>query len=425
MKGITEIILTDAKSGREERIVDENMFTNALNSIFKQAPYYFNNSLLQNNIVISKELLTPPDKKALGGLLLFPDPINEDANTLYAPADNKPTGIASNNAYSGEDTRRGSFNEVESGPVTNGYKFVWDFTTSQANGRISCVSLTSAKGGEGYLDGNTVLLHSNNMSAVANMVGLAHMNDGNITDADTDKNPRGIAIGADASGVYFYRYSTQSIHRFSAPKNELSLLFDSTTYERLFTPSSNAGSWSVTEGHVYCVRTNGNSSGNATVIIDKYSAVDGWSLTSETITVAAQLKKAENTRTVAINNGYLYMQGYDGHSVYKINLGTLADVTKIETGSDGRNLYSFGSSVTCKDFLIESDNTVHITGTIANPMALVGCWAVLAQGFYSTGAQLIFGASIFTPYLATINNITPVIKDNSKNMKVIYTVYYS
>lgn len=421
MKGITTFELTDVNTGEKEVFTDTNMFTNALDSIFNRAPYYFNNALLQKFNQVSEELLTPTNKKALGGLLLFPERIEEDAENLYAPADNKPTGIASNDAYAGEDSRRGSYDST-SGPVTNGYRFVWNFTTAQANGKISCACLTSAKGGAGYLDGD-VFLHNKNLSGVANVVGLYHKNEGNATDADTDKNPKGIAIGVDDNGVYFFRYSTNSIHRYSAPKNALDLVLDSETYENLFTPT-NTGSWTVANNAVYCIRTNGNSSGNASIIIDKYDKANNWNLTSQNIVVSAQIKKTENTRSVAIMGGYLYLQGYDNASVYKINLSNAADVTKIVTPTDGRNLGTMGHIVACKDFIIEADDTVHAINAIANPLGLVGCWAILGQGWYSTNAQLYFCATIFSPYLATINNLnSPVIKTADKTMTVTYTVY--
>lgn len=426
MKGVTTFELTNVKTGEVERIEDHNMFTNALDSIFNRAPYYFNNALLQKFNQVSEELLTPPNEKALGGLLLFPEPIAESADVLYAPAENKPTGIASHDAYSGADSRRGSFNAIESGPVTNGYRFVWDFTTSQANGPISCACLTSAKGGEGYLDGSSVFLHSRAISSVAAIVGLYHKNEGNATDADTDKNPRGIAIGADDDGVYFYRYATSSICRYSAPKSELDLVLNSETYETLFTLTNPTCSWTVADGFVWGIKTNGNSSGNASIVIDKYDKSNGWSVSTQTVSVAAQLKKSENTRSVAILGGYLYLQGYDNLSVYKINLSNFADVTKIATPTDGRNLGTIGHLVACKDFVIEADDAVHSINALSNPLALVGCWAIMGQGFYSTGAQLYFGATILTPYLATINNLSGVIqKTADKTMKVTYTVYRS
>lgn len=38
----------------------------------------------------------------------------------------------------------------ESGKIDYGYKFVWKFSTSQANGTISAVALTHKYGGLGY-----------------------------------------------------------------------------------------------------------------------------------------------------------------------------------------------------------------------------------------------------------------------------------
>ena len=43
-----------------------------------------------------------------------------------------------------------SFTRSISSPRNNGYKFVWDFSTSQGNGTISALALTHKYGGIGY-----------------------------------------------------------------------------------------------------------------------------------------------------------------------------------------------------------------------------------------------------------------------------------
>ena len=89
--------------------------------------------------------------KSIGGILLFSDALNEDENLLYAPSENPCIGYASNDVNATANVMRGSLNLTESGKIDNGYKFVWDFTTSQANGTITAVALTHKFGGVGYL----------------------------------------------------------------------------------------------------------------------------------------------------------------------------------------------------------------------------------------------------------------------------------
>ena len=49
-----------------------------------------------------------------------------------------------NNVNSTANLARGSLNLTESMALSNGYKFVWEFTPNQGNGTIAAVALTSA-----------------------------------------------------------------------------------------------------------------------------------------------------------------------------------------------------------------------------------------------------------------------------------------
>ena len=86
----------------------------------------------------------------IGGILLFQDAITEDENTIYAPSSNQCIGYASNDVNATANVLRGSLNLTESKATDKGYKFVWDFTTSQGNGTITAVCLTHKQGGVGY-----------------------------------------------------------------------------------------------------------------------------------------------------------------------------------------------------------------------------------------------------------------------------------
>lgn len=139
-KGTTKIELFDNGEKVEEH-VDDNMMTKALDHLFNPTLYSsFTSGIdrLKNWSYINS---------SLGGILLYSDPIEENENTLYAPVTNTCTGHAGNE-YSGMIQTRGSLNTNESGAVDDkSYKWVWDFPTDKANGKISCVSLTSCRGG--------------------------------------------------------------------------------------------------------------------------------------------------------------------------------------------------------------------------------------------------------------------------------------
>lgn len=70
-----------------------------------------------------------------------------DAQTKMLASNFKLVAQASNDAYVGNNLRRGSYNVNESGQITGGYRFVWDWSTSQGNGDIASVCLTRARFG--------------------------------------------------------------------------------------------------------------------------------------------------------------------------------------------------------------------------------------------------------------------------------------
>ena len=134
LKGSATIELTNA-DGSKEVIKHDNMITNAVNDLFTTqggdiAPIF---KIANNNDSYAETLF--------GGILLFNEVLNDDASDYIIPT-TKVTGYASQDAYAGIDTARGSFNKTEGGVQEDGsYKFVWDFATSQANGNIKSIAL--------------------------------------------------------------------------------------------------------------------------------------------------------------------------------------------------------------------------------------------------------------------------------------------
>lgn len=152
MKGHAIFELTNTKTGEKRVYEDDNMVTNFLEQFcIPTGPLNYNlQSMLicgQSNISGYSVLTLGLMSLFTGGLLLFEDEIDEDADNIWPRAGNKMTAQAGVVAHSGSNVRAGSYNGTESGPVENGYRHVWDFTTSQGNGQISCACLTTVWGG--------------------------------------------------------------------------------------------------------------------------------------------------------------------------------------------------------------------------------------------------------------------------------------
>ena len=144
LKGKTTFELTDVNTGEVEVIEDSNMITNGLQE-FLTTYGYFGCDVLSNDKMGASSLWV----NALGGLFLFDSRLDENVENTFMPAGVKMIGNGSKDvANSGVVTELGSYNATESGLQSDGsIKFVYDFSTQQANGTIACVCLTSKLGG--------------------------------------------------------------------------------------------------------------------------------------------------------------------------------------------------------------------------------------------------------------------------------------
>lgn len=129
MKGITEIELTNVKTGEKETYVEENLVTNAVADLLKGVPAYYQPDEITANFL-------PLWQKAMGGVVMFDTTLEENADNYYAPYTANKVGYAGADASNLTDPKRGSRNVLESEVLENGVKMVWDFTTAQAKGTI-------------------------------------------------------------------------------------------------------------------------------------------------------------------------------------------------------------------------------------------------------------------------------------------------
>ena len=156
LKGKTKIELIDTRNGHIDTYEDTNMFTNGIQELLSYTSILDNNKF-QSNINSSGQAISnyngvlgndeyPTINYFTGGLLLLQNYIGEDATTTSIPANNKVIGRAclENNSSTENGSRNGSilsanFNEKS-------FEYIWEFSEAQANGVVSCVSLTTPLG---------------------------------------------------------------------------------------------------------------------------------------------------------------------------------------------------------------------------------------------------------------------------------------
>ena len=141
IKGKAKIYLTNKKTGKTELIEHNNLVTNAVRNLFL---YDYDRS--QN---FPKML---PLKKLFGGILCFEDAFeNPTVNDILVPSEshNKMTACAGDEAHATANPYRGNPNAIASGISSDGRILtqVWEWQTSQGNGKIGSLCLTSAVAG--------------------------------------------------------------------------------------------------------------------------------------------------------------------------------------------------------------------------------------------------------------------------------------
>lgn len=141
LKGSAVIELTDVKTGKKEIVKHDNLVTNAVNDILSIDPL----NLRWETDVDFRTTVLPVISQLISGIVLFEDPLEEDPDKYFAPGSNNVIGYSNMAVSPSTDSKRGSLNQTESGNLEDGkgYRFVFDFATSQGNGEISALALTS------------------------------------------------------------------------------------------------------------------------------------------------------------------------------------------------------------------------------------------------------------------------------------------
>lgn len=141
-KGYVTLELSDGQK-KTQKIEGHNMVTKALEYFYKQGGMT-NPSAFNANVIRTEAL-----KYLLGGVMCLDTALTENNEIIRVPAG---VGMTANGARDVVNTDNppelGSYNTLESGWQNDGsFKMVWDWNTSQGNGTIACVCLSSAFGG--------------------------------------------------------------------------------------------------------------------------------------------------------------------------------------------------------------------------------------------------------------------------------------
>lgn len=470
LKGTTRIELTNVKTGEREVIEKDNLVTNAVADVLQMNPFGFmgsQNAIMDGGMFASN--IFPICPNLFGGMLLYEDALKEDPNEYYAPYSNKLIGYSSNNVNSQTDPKRGSMNLNESGPLedNSGYRFVFDFTTAQANGTISAVGLTSKWGGRGGYK-----------SAEQYYESLQYLGSWNDAYNQTDKTLLCTARKVDFNQGVVYSAWLSSDNTITVGK--LRLNFHTTplvgnsvsnqVLERSTITTQTFGKYSYVSyiafldggdgyiwGFQHANNTKGNSSGNAIVNWIKINP-ENWSFEEGTWTLPLQLEPfgyidqsnragaeySKGTATAIIHDGFLYCTSYTKKAVYKIQLDNITNIKTFEfedksdvvstfpvTTYNSNYFMKVGNALVTVYGFIVADELVYAPGPTST---MDSAWQNRGENCFREGpfnlsfamySQTSYSAyvvlALVAPYLATINNLpTPVQKTADKTMKITY-----
>lgn len=418
IKGRVEIDLHNHRTGLRDKVVQENMVTNALQHI------------IDGTVRESRSLpdyITPLTTAGLGGLFLFDNTLTENANNVLFPSNAKLVARAGQYTDT-ENAKRGSLNVLESGKIDDDtYMNVWDFNTSQANGIIKSLSLTSAYAGQNLFGWSTFLSLGSGQTSYGRTM---------FYDEDEQYIYRSNYDGLVTKQKWYrtdFPIDRAFSDAFDPAENHVQLTLDGRIYCSIYNEGAQWGCCKVGDYLYFETYTSGGVWKLARVDLDTWTAeCDLCELPPSTSSSSYPITYAQSSLCYA--NGCIYASPYGsfingslaGNTfIRKIDLSDFSytDITIGEWGT----LFAIGNLVYhSAGYFIYPDDTVVAAGTtFPNTMGVGSMPAPSENPLNIVRLPGDYGLSYIFPlnYLGTICNLAqPVEKTTSVTMKVKYTI---
>ena len=470
VRGFIRVELFDAETKELIRRVEkENLVTNAIQTGIQA--YAATNQI--NDFM-------PIATVGLGGIMLFDDTLDADADNILFPAGAHITGFALQNVNT-DNTLMGSKNVSES-LVQKGAegrsRTVWDFGTSQANGVIKSVALTRSVNpfrpayGLGeiarveYYSGSSYNTYSSK-AVLAYEDGYAYICHGvSYNTTKTGENyttTYTMSIYKEYCPMGVYKVGDDPTWRQGCP-NELvqTVTWAQTTENRteLYAHEFIRVDYGDADESAYLIWSRGNSSGNGKLLVTKITR-DGltWSADDTEEITCAGVQFA--TWYGVPVNGFYVMVSYDGASFYKVNMDNPQDIRqiplpdgwKVRSYDSNRSteIYGYGCGNVCPargGAVYFTAETVRTNGTqskkVYRPAILYPDGIIKLYGAdygssdypytyisYACANGYAFGddkdsyveGRYLSNYLGTVANLpSPITKNASQTLKITYTL---
>ena len=450
LHGHAKFTLRDALTDKVKEVIEsDNLITNAVGSV------------LANNFGGMADFSgsnVQPLKKLFNGVLLFKDPLSENADGYNIPAEttNICYGWAGSETHQTQNPYRGNPNAAASETGADYDKFVWDWAPEQGNGNISaCCLCPGFMGNIGTKPFDDTL----NVLQDITIPGYRSSEDSTFTSANYHKYPvkinddgiTGLAIWAD--GTTFTEATVwHNYHKIAIMRAPDEWEVDSTRTATVRTVSDNK-SFVFQDSDYYYVGTITSSN---SVQLDKISKTDMTVTTADISNISGVKLSTGNLNGFGINKcqpvfpydgKYLYLPNSDNTGAYGINLSNPADVLEIVGTVTSAFSAAFGNAtapryvpvVISQGFIWLGDNIINGENIypIAQPIQINGSGAAGAiftttrrgAALYVNSRKIIYnnqfgqGVGLLGTFLSSINNLpSPVPKSNNRYMRLEYTL---
>ncbi len=384
LKGTMVLELTDVNTSEVETVTEENMITNAINNILGTNPMgiFYAATGEYDDAVLWNGTLLPICPNMIGGILLFSNTLEENADNVYQYSANLPV------AYASDLPKAKQLVLFETVEVDFENNLLYSITFSNSSVLIKKVRIPIFDIGlNEKLDDSTYTVLEEQAVQTSTFLFL-----GSYT-----------LYGEffDGKDGYWYGFSNEG---------------NSSGNAKMVWVKISKTDYSMTEGQ--------------------------WTLSNAKLMDVGN-RDEENSypeRVVksCMRNGYLYVPAYNKKGIYKINASNSADVTLIEfgftskwkplceTGSCELYMTLVGDIIVAGDFQVMADDTiVHTQGSVrlknaATPLFQYKHFLLGWGGSYGNEYRTMY---LLTPYLASINNLSSaVFKTVDKTMKITYTL---
>ena len=330
-----------------KRVEKKNTITGYAQGLFKQGNF---------GMLADSSKLLPLNDNFFKGCLMTDVP--NDASLMMIAGNANVIAQCSNDAYSGDNLKRGSYNANESGVITNGYRHVMDWGTSQGNGTIASVCLCRPSIGAVLLGSDFIpsegevneVLHSADKSSLISET----LQDCSIIDYEKETAYK-IEYSSGTITVTEYTLNTKRIHLLGGV---LDVAGEGTAHAisqtvKYFTNTQTA-SVSYTGNAIHLITFVQNSG----TVADYAISTSDWTCTAtehsysgvnlQRIAIySASANTVLRKDVMPIIGDYCYAMSYDGTKMYKMNLlgNNDADVTAYDIPSTPMTYDQNGASV--------------------------------------------------------------------------------